>query len=89
MTWADAVNGSFEMSSGFLLWNNVRILIRQKEVRGVSIITTTVFALWGYWNLYYYPSLNQWLSFIGGLNVVAANTVWVILAIYYTRRSRP
>ena len=86
MNWADFVNGAFEATAGFLLWNNVRILVRQKQVRGVSILSTAVFALWGYWNLYYYPSLGQWLSFAGGLNVVAANTAWVVLAIVYSRR---
>jgi len=86
MSWIpDAINGTFEMSGGFLLWNNVRILIKQRSIRGVSIITTAIFSLWGFWNLFYYPHLNQWLSFIGGINVVLANTIWVILAIKFTR----
>ncbi len=88
MSWADGVNGAFELVSGLLLWNNVRILYRDKQVRGVSIVTTAVFALWGYWNLYYYPSLGQWLSLAGGLSVVLANTAWVGLAWRY-RRGKP
>lgn len=88
MSWADIVNGIFESVSGLLLWNNVRILIKQKQVRGVSVLTTAIFALWGYWNLYYYPSLNQTMSFIGGLVVVSANTAWVVLAIYYTKKNK-
>lgn len=87
MSWADIVNGAFESVSGLLLWNNVRILFKQKQVRGVSVFTTAVFAAWGYWNLYYYPSLGQLASFIGGILVVTANTAWVVLAIYYTKRA--
>jgi hypothetical protein len=88
MSIADAINGGFEFLSGFMLWRNVAILLRQKQVRGVSVLTTAMFATWGYWNLYYYPSLNQWLSFFGGLNVVASNTTWVVLAVIYSRRSK-
>ena len=88
MSWQDVVNGVFEGLAGFLLWNNVRILFHQKIVKGVSIFTTAMFALWGYWNLYYYPHLNQTASFIGGVLVVFANTVWVILAIRYSRRKK-
>ena len=88
MTWQDLANCLFEALSGAMLWYNVRILIRDKRVKGVSILTIAFFSLWGYWNLYYYPWLNQILSFIGGLIVVSANTTWVILAVYYTRKGR-
>ena len=84
----DLINGLFECSAGFLLWWNVRILLRDKKIRGISILPTAVFGLWGFWNLYYYPFLEQHLSFLGGLFVVAANTAWVILAIYYTRKEK-
>lgn len=89
MSWLpDAINGTFELMSGFFLWNNVRILVKQKSVRGVSIITTAVFTLWGFWNLFYYPYLGQILSFVGGLNVVSANLTWVYLAIRYSRAEK-
>jgi len=88
MTWQDLANAIKEVVAGLFCWNNVRLLIRDKEVKGVSILTIAFFSLWGYWNLYYYPWLNQILSFIGGLVVVSANTTWVILAVYYTRKKR-
>jgi len=83
----DLINSIFESMAGILLWNNVRILYQDKKVRGVSVFTTAVFGAWGYWNLYYYPFLHQWMSFLGGLLVVFANTVWVYLAIRYARKS--
>jgi len=88
MTWQDLANAIKEVVAGLFCWNNVRLLIRDKEVKGVSILTVVFFSLWGYWNLYYYPWLNQILSFIGGIVVVSANTTWVILAVYYTRKKR-
>ena len=83
MSWQDIVNGAFEASAGLFLFNNVRLLWKHKKISGVSVLSTAVFTAWGYWNLYYYPHLNQMMSFLGGIGVVAANTMWVILAIRY------
>ena len=88
MTWQDLANAIKEVIAGLFCWNNVRLLIRDREVKGISILTIAFFSLWGYWNLYYYPWLNQILSFIGGIVVVSANTTWVIFAVYYTRKKR-
>lgn len=89
MSWIpDVINGLFELLSGVFLWNNVMILVKHKSVRGVSVITTFVFATWGVWNLFYYPHLNQWFSFVGGLNVVSANATWVYLAIKYKENKK-
>jgi hypothetical protein len=84
----DVINGTFELLGGILLFTNVVQLFKDKQLKGVRIIPTALFMLWGYWNLFYYPNLNQWYSFIGGLVVVAANTVWVILAIYYRKEKK-
>lgn len=78
----DLVNGTFELVGGFVLWANVQQIRKDKMVRGALSWVTLFFTLWGYWNLFYYPHLNQWLSFIGGLNIVAANTTWF----YYMRK---
>ncbi len=88
MTWQDLLNAIFELGGGVILWINVYRLIKDKSIKGVSIISFAFFAFWGYWNLYYYPHLNQILSFLGGLIVVSANTTWVILAVYYTRKRK-
>ena len=81
----DLINGMFEMLGGILCWLNVLSLLKDKQIKGVSYPVMTFYALWGYWNLYYYPYLNQWLSFTGGLFLVAGNTIWVILALKYRK----
>ena len=88
MSIPDMINALFESSAGLFLWNNVRLLFKQKRVRGVSVLSTAVFTLWGFWNLYYYPHLNQWWSFFGGLWVVTANTTWVYLALHYRKKEK-
>ena len=82
---ADIANGAFELIGAGLNWRNVGRIRQDKRVRGVDWRTWVFFALWGWWNLFYYPSLGQWASAAGGVVMVAANTVWVIYAIKYRR----
>jgi hypothetical protein len=76
---SDLVNALFEFFGGCLLWMNVRQLWIDREIKGVAVLPTAFFMTWGYWNLYFYPSVNAWWSFYGGLNIVIANTAWVLL----------
>jgi len=88
VTTQDLINAGFECSAGILLWMNVIKLYKDKVLRGVAITPTLVFTLWGYWNLYYYPHLNQTLSFLAGILVTIANTTWVVLAIHYYKKGK-
>jgi len=80
---ADSANAIFEGGGALLLLLNIRCLLRDKKVVGISLAPVLFWTLWGYWNLFYYPHLGQWWSFVGGLGVVAANTVWLGLAWKY------
>lgn len=80
----DIINALFELFGGFFILNHCRVLWRDKEVKGVSIISTIFFTLWGLWNLYFYPSLGQWWSFVGGIMIVIANFIWVGLLIKFS-----
>lgn len=86
MSGLDLVNGAFESLGGIFLFLNVLRVLKDKSVKGISIVPTAFFSVWGVWNLFYYPSLDQWASFFGGALVVVMNTIWVSLAIYYARR---
>lgn len=79
----DIINGSFELIAGLLSLINIFRLIKDKQVKGVSWMPTSFFTLWGAWNLYYYPSINQPFSFIGGLSIFATNVIWISLVFYY------
>jgi len=84
----DIINGLFELIGGLLCWFNVKKILTDKKVQGVYWPVQAFFAAWGWWNLYYYPSLDQWASFVGGIILVLGNTLWVILALRYTRINR-
>lgn len=81
----DLINGLFELSGSLFIWRSIWLLRRQRMVRGVSFLTTGFFAVWGLWNLWYYPSLDQWLSFAGGVSIVTANCIWVGQMVYFLR----
>jgi len=88
MIWQDITNGAYELLGGaFILFHCLRLL-KDKKVRGVSFIATLFFTSWGFWNLYYYPFLDQWCSFIGGIGIVSMNTLWVGLMIHYILKEK-
>jgi uncharacterized membrane protein YfcA len=88
MQWPDLVNGLFEAAGGFMVFMNCWRLHQDKVVKGVSVLATVVFTAWGFWNLWYYPHLQQWLSFVGGLLIVAGNVVWIAMVAHYRRAPR-
>lgn len=88
MSPSDLVNGLFECLGGVMLFYNCWRVYLDKAIQGVSIGVTSFMMVWGFWNLYFYPHLGQWLSFSGGIIIVIANTLWVAMAWYYTRQSR-
>lgn len=83
MNIADLINGSFELGGGILCWLNVKRLLKDRRVEGVDWRVSAFFSAWGFWNLFYYPSLHQWASFFGGVALVIANTTWVALALWF------
>lgn len=83
MVKLDHINGLFELASGVLMWLNVKALINDGQLKGVKIAPALVFTLWGYFNLFYYPSLHQWWSLVGGCLLVLANTIWIGIALLF------
>jgi hypothetical protein len=81
---SDLVNGLFELLGALFVLNNCRAVLRDRAVKGVSILSTAFFTAWGFWNLYFYPHLGQWWSFIGGAVLVAANVAYVALLMRFS-----
>jgi len=81
MTANDVVNGLFEFAGGASALRNCFQVYKDRKVRGVSLWSAGLFTTWGFWNLYYYPSLGQWASFTGGLVIVTSNVIWLAMAL--------
>lgn len=84
----DLINGIFEWCGGLFIWLSVIKLRNEKVVRGVSWMHVAFFSGWGFWNLFYYPHLGQWLSFWGGCFLVGVNAVWLAQIAYYNHVNR-
>lgn len=80
----DMINGIFELFGALFLILNVLRIHKDKKLSGVHWMPTVFFTVWGMWNLYYYPSLDQWYSFYGGLLIATVNTVWLLQIFYYS-----
>lgn len=85
--WPDMVNGAFEAAAGFAVLNHCFALYRDKEARGLSVASVAFFAAWGVWNLFYYPHLDQFWSFAGGVFITLANAIYVAMLMHYLRRA--
>ncbi len=81
----DLINGLFELIGSVMLWANVYRLYQDKRTHGVTWYATGFFMVWGLWNLVFYPSLDCWWSFWGGLSLVIANIVWLGQMLWYRR----
>lgn len=81
--WPDFINGLYESLAGLFVLNHCRVLLKHKQVKGVSIASIVFFTSWGFWNLFYYPHLGQVFSFLGGLFIVLANCFYVYLLFRY------
>ena len=85
MNTLDIGNALFEGVGAFLSWQNVRRLIRDRTIKGVDFRVTGFWAVWGAWNVYYYPALDQWFSGGAGVVLCAANLTWFVLALRLPR----
>ncbi len=80
----DVINGTFEIVGAVAIFFNVRQLWKDKEVKGVYWPSVFFFFSWGVWNLFYYPSLDQWFSLFGGILLAIGNVVWLLLLLKFS-----
>ncbi len=83
---ADFINSGFNIAAGAFVMLNVRRVWRDREVRGASPWTPAFFAAWGLWNLWFYPSVSCWASFVGGLGVLFANVIYLFLMVRFSSK---
>jgi len=88
MNIPDLINSLYEFCGGFVIILSIIKLHRDKMVKGVHWIQILFFMSWGYWNLFYYFHLDQFMSWIAGMFIVATNTIWFLQMIYYIRKEK-
>jgi hypothetical protein len=84
----DLINGIFEAGLAVFLWKGVLVLRTDKKVKGFYWPTVAWTTAWGLYNLYFYPHLDQWFSFTGGVAVVLVNITWLAHVGLYALEAR-
>ena len=84
---SDLYNGLFEMISGIFATTNIYRIVKDKQVRGISVLPMAFFTMWGIFNWWFYPHNDLWFSFFGGLLMSTVNLIWVALFFYYKRKN--
>ncbi len=88
MPWPDLINASFELAGAVPIALSVGRLWRDRAARGIHPLQFGFFALWGMWNLVYYPMLDQWWSLAGGAAIFSANLAWLVSLVVISRQRR-
>ena len=83
----DYVNAFFEGVGALTILDNCRVALKDKKIYGISWKPIAFYTLWGFWNIYFYPSVNAMWSFYAGIAVVTSNIIWLIFIIKYWHKS--
>jgi len=75
----DQINAAFEFGGAIAVIPSILAAMRDKRIMGLSIWSTVFFASWGWWNLIYYPHLDQIWSAWAALLLAATNSVYLYL----------
>lgn len=83
---ADLINAGFELGGFIMMLPSLVRAWRLRAIVGVHWATPAFFWSWGLWNVFYYPHLDQWLSFTAGLLLIVSNSAWFAMVILFTRK---
>ena len=82
----DILNGIFVFCGSVLVWINVFKLVKDKEVKGISVTVQTFFAIWGIWNIFYFYHLSLPYSMIANFILGLGNATWCAIVFYFKHR---
>lgn len=88
LTSIDIITAMFQFGAVVFLLDNIRAILRDKDLKGVSIGMIVFFTLWGYWGIFMFYSLQQPLSMWTNVGIAAAYTVWLSLVLFYKWKNR-
>lgn len=83
MNISDYMNAGFEAGGAAFNILNIRKILIEKEVKGVSLVPTAVFTTWGLFNVYFYSVNHLPISAIAAIAMCLVNATWVFLALKY------
>ena len=83
----DFINGVvFEGGGAIAALLNIFYMYKDKEVKGMSVISIAFFTSWGLWNIFYYHHIAQPVSWYAGIVLSTFNMIWLGMYLYYKRK---
>ena len=76
----DLINACFEGVGAVLVWRNVRVLMRDRVVKGVDWRVQAFWAGWGVWGVVYYSAVEHPLSAAACAVIASGNLTWTYIA---------
>lgn len=73
----------FLLCSG-VCWFNVRAILRDKAVAGVSIMPAFIFLITNSYEVWYFGITDQPLAAVGSVVMSLSNVAWIGLALFYS-----
>ena len=82
----ELITAAFATVSGSMLFLNLHQAIRDKDIRGVSLVTLWFFTTYATWMVFYFWYLGQYWVVIPAIVNLVANASYLALATTYKRR---
>jgi len=83
----DMINAAFEFGGFLAVVPSIMAVLRDKRVRGVSLLTPLFFTAWGFWNIIYYPHLDQIWSAWAAVLLSVTNALYLTLLFHYRNKA--
>lgn len=83
MISAEQILTVFFIACSVICWLNVRALLRDKCVKGVSAVPTCVFIVTNIYEAWYFHHLHQSWATLGSFSMLAVNLIWLVLFHWY------
>ena len=82
----DIINGVFEVCGAVATWMNFAAIVKDRGYAGTRIPMMLFFLSWGFWNLFFYAHLLQWVSLYASLLLTTGNVANVGAMWYFGRK---
>ncbi len=88
MNYIDIINSLFEIMGVVFATLNIIQLVKDKQVKGINILSAIFFTIWGIWTIYFYFKTENIYSMYAGMIVVLSEIIWVVLWFYYSYQEK-
>ena len=82
----DLINAAFEVFGSLATWGTFAAIRKDKGYAGIRLPIMAFFTSWGFWNLYFYAHLIQWVSLVASLSLTGGNVAVIIAMLWYGRK---